>query len=283
MVPSALPATRHNSVILDLRAAIDGAADQRSGTKWRQLFDVLCEAIAAGKLQPGERLPTETALAPALDLSIGTVRKALAELATAGLIVRHKKTGSFVTDQGARAGEVFVYRFRDAETGQMALPFVHTMAVERDGSAGPWSRFLGQRNLVRLDRLVWFDDEPPAHSSVYFLPEHGEDLLVQSAASVGRSSMHRMMIERFGLPTLRMEHTIACGPLPPGVCAAVGQAADTVGTIWDIRDHSLQDRPILYQRYHLPPGHRPIELQERFGPVPASAGPMVAFHHNNEG
>lgn len=40
----------------------------------------------------------------------------------------------------------------------------------------------------------------------------------------------------------------------------------TTGLIWDIKDYSFQDTPLLFQRYQLPPGHRPIEITEEFGP-----------------
>jgi hypothetical protein len=32
--------------------------------------------------------------------------------------------------------------------------------------------------------------------------------------------------------------------------------------VWDASDYSFADKPILFQRLQLPPGHRPIELAE---------------------
>lgn len=270
-----------------LRSALRHGPQQRAGPKWRQLSDALCEAIAVGRFKPGDRLPTETALAPALDLSVGTVRKALDAVTAAGLIVRHRKTGSFVTDRSAKASEVFVYRFTDPKTGAIALPFVRTLAVEMDQSDGPWAHFLGSAGLVRVDRLVWFEDEPPALSAVYFRPVHGKALLGQPVSEVGHTSMHRMLIERFGLPTLRMAHTVACAPLPDFACHQLSLAARTIGTLWDIRDYTLADQPLVYQRYHLPPGHRPIELNETVGPALSGAAGQgnltnIATHHGRD-
>lgn len=253
-----------------LRTALHSTPVRRSGPKWRQLSDALCEAIALGRFKPGDRLPTETALAPALDLSVGTVRKALDAVTAAGLIVRHRKTGSFVTDRSAKASEVFVYRFSDPKTGSLAMPFVRMLRVETDHSDGPWARFLGGPGLVRVDRLVWFEDEPRALSAVYFRAAHGSVLLDQPVSEISHTSMHRMLIDRFGLPTMRLAHAIACRPLPDAACQRLSVPNGTVGTIWDIRDYTLGDQPLLFQRYHLPPGHRPIELNETVGPVLAS-------------
>lgn len=281
MKQSALTAAPGAPALDALRRSLTQADGEPARPKWRLLFDALCEAIASGRFQPGDRLPPETAMAPALDLSVGTVRKALDELTSAGLIVRHRKAGSFVTDRSAKASEVFVYRFTDPDSGQLALPFVRTLAVEEDFSAGPWTYFLETDRAVRVDRRVWIDNEPPALSSVYFQPAHGAALLERSVADVGHMSMHRMLIERFGLPTMRMAHTIASGPLPLTVCAELSLPPHTVGTIWDIRDHTLADAPLVFQRYHLPPGHRPIELHERVGPILASqAGGRHRTSHN---
>jgi len=52
--------------------------------------------ILAGALAPGERLPTEQALMAHYDCARMTVNKALSALATAGLVDRRKKAGTFV-------------------------------------------------------------------------------------------------------------------------------------------------------------------------------------------
>src|SRR6201992_3818779 len=65
----------------------------------RQLFLVLHDEIARGALAPGEPLPTEQALCDQFGVSRITVRRALADLADAGLIERRQGVGSFVRDQ----------------------------------------------------------------------------------------------------------------------------------------------------------------------------------------
>jgi GntR family transcriptional regulator len=65
----------------------------------RQLFLVLHDEIARGALAPGEPLPTEQALCDQFGVSRITVRRALADLADAGLIERRQGVGSFVRDR----------------------------------------------------------------------------------------------------------------------------------------------------------------------------------------
>jgi len=65
----------------------------------RQLFLVLHDEIGRGALGAGDALPTEQSLCDQFGVSRITVRRALADLAEAGLIERRHGIGSFVTEQ----------------------------------------------------------------------------------------------------------------------------------------------------------------------------------------
>ncbi|GMV79596.1 MAG: hypothetical protein AMXMBFR7_07800 [Planctomycetota bacterium] len=71
----------------------------RPTPSYLQLEQALREAIASRRLSPGSRLPEERELAKDLGLSRGTVRRALAPLEVAGLIVRRKGRGTYIADQ----------------------------------------------------------------------------------------------------------------------------------------------------------------------------------------
>jgi DNA-binding GntR family transcriptional regulator len=134
-----------------------------------------------------------------------------------------------------------------------------------DTSGGPWRDALGGNRLVRVDRLVWFEQQPPAFSNVYFKYEHGSQFLDFPVEELNGSSLHRMLIERFNLPTVRMEHSITCRNLDARACLHMKLPDSTTGMVWDIRDFSIQESPLLFQRYQLPPGHRPVEIVETIG------------------
>jgi GntR family transcriptional regulator len=65
----------------------------------RQLFLVLHEEIGRGALAPGVGLPTEQSLCDQFGVLRITVRRALADLADAGLIERRHGVGSFVLER----------------------------------------------------------------------------------------------------------------------------------------------------------------------------------------
>jgi GntR family transcriptional regulator len=245
------------------------ASKAAAGPKYQLVLDALTDAIHVGEFKPGERIPAESALCAQLSVSLGTVQKALGKLAESGLVVRNRRTGTFVADRSSQASEAWVYRFRDARTGELQMPFVRVLKVAEDRSRGPWRDLLDTQSCVRVDRLLWIENDPPAFTSVYFTFEHGRALLDVPLEELHGSSAHRLMVEKFNLPTLRIEHRIGCRPLSLDACEWLRVAGGTTGTIWDVRDFSVADRPILFQRLQMPPGHRPVEINESLSSVAA--------------
>jgi GntR family transcriptional regulator len=64
----------------------------------RQLFLVLRDQLERGALEPGEQLPSESALCTQYGISRITVRRTLHDLSAAGYLERRHGQGTFVTD-----------------------------------------------------------------------------------------------------------------------------------------------------------------------------------------
>ncbi len=63
---------------------------------YAQVADALAEEIAAGHYRPGERIPGEHALMARFGCSRVTVRRAIAELLSRGVLVARQGKGTFV-------------------------------------------------------------------------------------------------------------------------------------------------------------------------------------------
>jgi DNA-binding transcriptional regulator YhcF (GntR family) len=72
---------------------IDPSADR---AVFRQLADLLRDQIQSGELGPGEPLPSELRLAQEYGISRTTVRQAIAQLRTEGLVTVERPRGTFV-------------------------------------------------------------------------------------------------------------------------------------------------------------------------------------------
>lgn len=65
---------------------------------WTDISGQLAQAIARGELQPGQRMPSEHALAQSFGVHRHTVRRALADLVQRGLVRASQGSGTFVED-----------------------------------------------------------------------------------------------------------------------------------------------------------------------------------------
>lgn len=70
---------------------------------YAQLERGLRAAIATGRLQPGEQLPTVREMAVALEINANTVARVYAELERAGVLETKRGVGSFVSATPSRA------------------------------------------------------------------------------------------------------------------------------------------------------------------------------------
>ena len=72
-----------------------------------QISELITREIAAGHWHAGERLPAESDLAIHLNVAVGTLRKALSELQTRGLLERRQGSGTYVRSKIDKYGGDF--------------------------------------------------------------------------------------------------------------------------------------------------------------------------------
>ena len=63
---------------------------------YRQIKDLIMQGLASGEWRPGESIPSEAELAIRFNVSQGTVRKAIDEMAAENLVVRKQGKGTYV-------------------------------------------------------------------------------------------------------------------------------------------------------------------------------------------
>jgi len=119
-----------------------------------QIAEMLIREIAAGHLPEGTRLPAERDMAAELGISVGTLRKALAELDRKGLLARVQGSGNYVKASGP-VDSVYAF-FRLELAGGGGLPTARVLDVARlDKPAGlPAFGASGQAHRIRRLRLL---------------------------------------------------------------------------------------------------------------------------------
>ena len=95
----------------------------------------LLGAIASGACGPGDTLPSETEIAGAMGVSIGTLRRAVDELAAEHVLVRRQGRGTFVASAHKEAAGSAFYAVEHAD-GRREAPQVALISFAR-GRAEP--------------------------------------------------------------------------------------------------------------------------------------------------
>lgn len=97
---------------------------------YKHVKNRIVEALRRGHWKPGEALPSEAKLAHLYEVGISTVRAAVGELESAGLLIRRQGKGTYVSQHG---DEHSIYRFfnvvRDGR--QKELPVSELISLDR--------------------------------------------------------------------------------------------------------------------------------------------------------
>ena len=140
-------------------------ARQPGVTAHAQIEDWLADAIAAGQLSPGDRLPAESDLAAWLGVSRMTLRHALGELAQRGLVTRSvgRGGGTFVAEPKLEQDLTTLAGFSEQlrRHGKVAGARVLTAAQIPAGPAAAAALELAEGDPVYDVRRIRLADERP--------------------------------------------------------------------------------------------------------------------------
>ena len=131
-----------------------------------QTAESLIRDIAAGRLLDGERLAPERRMAEDLGISVGTLRKALADLEEKGLLKRVQGSGNYIrAAKAADAGIYAMFRLELVEGG--GLPTADVVSVERRAKpdAAPFFGPSGEGHRIR--RLRRLSGTPAALEEIW--------------------------------------------------------------------------------------------------------------------
>ena len=97
-------------------------ADSLGTPLFRQTKQALIKLIESGRYAPGDCLPSETVIANGLQVSIGTLRKAVDELVVENALIRRQGKGTFVATHNS---DRFLFQFFHVEKRFINFPHEH--------------------------------------------------------------------------------------------------------------------------------------------------------------
>lgn len=210
--------------------------------KYVQLSELLIRDIAAGRLADGSRLPPERDLSKQMNVSIGTLRKALARIEEMGLLERIQGSGNYVR---AREGVPSVYSLLRIElvTGG-GLPTAELLSVDRLPKPEGAPFFGPSDEGWRFRRLRFLNETPAAMEEIWLDASRAESV-VRSEVS---ESLYVFYREKLDLVIARAEDRVSLAPMPSWVDARLAVPAGAAAGYIERVSRDTAHAPVEYSR-----------------------------------
>ena len=215
---------------------------------YRQIKGLLLRSLDEGEWRPGELIPSEVDLAARFQVSQGTVRKAVDELAAENLLVRRQGKGTFVaTHHEPRAQFRFLRVVPDG--GDPAPPQSQFLECRRVRAPADIARLLDLRTgdaAVYLRRLLSFGGDPIVLDEIW-LPGGLFKGLTSERLSEYKGPLYGLFETEFGTRMIRAEEQLR----------AVGAERDAAQLLGVDEKSPL----LLVERVSYSYGDRPVEVR----------------------
>jgi len=177
---------------------------------YQQIKGLILQALESGEWRPGQVIPSEQELAARFNVSQGTVRKAIDEMAAENILVRRQGRGTYVASH-TDPRQMFRFLRLLPESGEL---LTHPKSIPVDC----WRAKAGQEAarilsieqgapIIIVRRVLQFGHKPIVADEIY-LPEELYQGLNMEMLQAWSSSLYSLFETRFGLRMIRAQERI---------------------------------------------------------------------------
>lgn len=176
---------------------------------YQQIKGLLLQSLDRGEWKPGEAIPSEFELAARFQVSQGTVRKAIDELAAENLLLRRQGKGTFVATHH-EAKVRFRFLRLTPDDGKPPVSGSQILDCRRIKPPTDIARLLDLRTsdtVVNLRRVLSFDKVPTILDDIWLPGQVFKGLTADSLARY-RGPLYALFESEFGVSMVRAEEKI---------------------------------------------------------------------------
>lgn len=216
---------------------------------YRQIQDLIVQALADREWQPGEMIPSELELAARFEVSQGTVRRAIDELAAENLLVRRQGKGTFVaTHADPRAFFRFLRLIPDDGTVPRSRSEPLDCQSLRAGQEVAQALSIAHGDpVLQLRRILRFDGKPVVVDEIY-LPADLFPTLTLDQLRASDRSLYTLFESLFGVRMVRAEEKIRAVAADPAAADLLGIPQGTPLLSVERTAYTYGNRPAEWRR-----------------------------------
>lgn len=218
----------------------------RQGTKYAQLIEELNDLIRERAYRADTCLPSERELCERYDVSRITVRRALAEMESAGVIYRIQGKGAFVRSERVSAQLPALKSLTEEMQDSHISCGSRILALETVPASKKVARMLEipeNTPVVMLKRLRLVDGKPLAIETCYLSPDVGPTVKEHIADNI---SLYGILREKCRVSPVRAEQSLEIGFLQSWEQAQLGENAPVYAIFTTRQAFDENNRPLEY-------------------------------------
>jgi GntR family transcriptional regulator len=233
--------------------AMPATSDASAGPAFRPLYQqiktLITQSLISGEWRPGESIPSETELAARYNVSQGTVRKAINELADENLLVRQQGKGTFVASHTEERRQFHFLRIAP-DRGERVYPHGELLTCRRAKADGQSARLLevpAGSAIIIVTRRMNVAGEPISWEEVR-LP--GAMFKGLNAAKIDEyeCKMYSMFESAFGVRILQVVEEIKAVAAEPEVAGLLQVPPGAPLLQIERVAYTFGDRPVEWRR-----------------------------------
>lgn len=222
--------------------------------KHSQLRKAILSCIESGILRPGHKLPPEQVLTAELGLSLGTVRRALEQLAIGHVVVREHGHGTFIAEPPRPIDHNWHFRFF-AEDGKTLLPVYSQLVARKITDArGAWTDALGKdsKGFVQIERTFDIDGRFMCCSEFFLPASRFGGFMILPPESLEAVNLKNVLANQFGATTIYVTQRARVEVLSRRICTRIGVPQRSPGLFLQLTGYTFGDVPISYHEVWVP-------------------------------
>jgi GntR family transcriptional regulator len=216
---------------------------------YRQIKTLILHGLEHGEWRPGEAIPSEMELAHRYNVSQGTVRKAIDEMAAENLVVRRQGKGTYVASH-ADPRALFRFLRLVPVSGELTHPQSVPLECWRAKAGQEVSRVLRIEPgapVIVLRRLLKFSGKPVVVDEIYLPGEvfHGLTLEVLTEY---QGSLYSLFETRFGVRMIHAEEKVRAVSADRASAELLGVAEGSPLLSVERVAYTYGERPVEWRR-----------------------------------